>query len=277
MKPRDLLERKYLNIMSQSVTDIGRNNLIELDIPMEGLLIVSKPYTVPLKYCEFVDHKIKGKHHLTKYEQLGQPDISGAQEARHMDSNNTQGISNFNMQLCIDYRKLNSCIQTAHQIKANGTLDKVISNYPLPTINNILAHFNGCKYFLTINLRSGYNCIKLIKEAAEKMAFITDKGEWIFHLLPFGINIGLSAFSCVLGKVLVQCSEYALKYLGDITVFSEMWESHLIHFEEVFKWLKDADLKIKCSKCEFFKSKAHYLGYLVGANGVQPLQEKAQP
>ena len=56
--------------------------------------------------------------------------------------------------------------------------------------------------------------------------------------------------------------------------FSETWESHLMHLEEVFKCLKDADLKIKHSKCEFFKSKFHYLGYLVGANGIQPLLEK---
>ena len=34
------------------------------------------------------------------------------------------------------------------------------------------------------------------------------------------------------------------------------------------------DLKIQCSKCEFFKSKVHYLGYLVGADGVKPLLEK---
>ena len=34
------------------------------------------------------------------------------------------------------------------------------------------------------------------------------------------------------------------------------------------------DLKIKCSKCEFFKSKVYYLGYLVGADGIQPLPEK---
>ena len=57
-------------------------------------------------------------------------------------------------------------------------------------------------------------------------------------------------------------------------VFSETWESHLKHLEEVVKWLKDMDLKIKCSKCEFFKSKVHYLGYLVGADGVQSLPDK---
>ena len=127
---------------------------------------------------------------------------------------------------------------------------------------------------MTIDLRLGYYHIKLSKEVAEKMVFITDKGKQIFHSLPFSINIGPSAFSYILGKVLVQCFEYALNYLDDIMVFSEMWEGHLKHLEEVFKWLKDTDLKIKCRKCEFFKSKAHYLGYLLGADGVQPLPEK---
>ena len=59
MKLRDLLEKKYLNIISQNVMDIGRTNLIELDILMEGLLIASKPYMVPLMYHQFMDHKIK--------------------------------------------------------------------------------------------------------------------------------------------------------------------------------------------------------------------------
>ena len=39
--------------------DIGRTNLIKLDIPTEGLPNTSKPYTFLLKYHEFVDHEIK--------------------------------------------------------------------------------------------------------------------------------------------------------------------------------------------------------------------------
>ena len=101
---------------------------------------------------------------------------------------------------------------------------------------------------MTINLRSGYYHIKLSKEAVEKPAFITNRGYLVFHALPFGINIGPSAFSYVLGNVLVQCSESTLNYLDDIMFFSETWESHIMHLEEAFKWLKDADLKIKCSK-----------------------------
>ena len=66
----------------------------------------------------------------------------------------------------------------------------------------------------------------------------------------------------------MQCSEYTLNFFNDIMIFPETWQSHLRHLEEVFKQLHDADLKIKCSKCEFFKGKVHYLGYLVGTNGV---------
>ena len=56
---QELLDRKYINIISQTATDLGRTNLIELDSPTEGPPIASKPYTVPLKYHEFVDHEIK--------------------------------------------------------------------------------------------------------------------------------------------------------------------------------------------------------------------------
>ena len=53
---------------------------------------------------------------------------------------------------------------------------------------------------------------------------------------------------------------------------SETWQEHLKQLEEVFRHLQDADLKIKCSKFEIFKSKVCYIGFLVGTDGVQPLQ-----
>ena len=42
---------------------------------MEGPPIMLKPYTILLKYCEFMDHEIK-----LKCEQLGQPYISVSQK-----------------------------------------------------------------------------------------------------------------------------------------------------------------------------------------------------
>ena len=54
-----MLDIKYTNIVSKSVADIHRTNLIELDIPTLGLSVASKPYTVPLKYRHFIEHEIK--------------------------------------------------------------------------------------------------------------------------------------------------------------------------------------------------------------------------
>ena len=152
--------------------DIDRTNLIKLDIPMEGLPIASKPYKVPLKYHELIDHKIKQpeeadiiSHSMNNW---ANPILVVPKKQDCMEKNNSCGSSNFNLWLCIDYRKLNSHIQTAHQIKADNSLGKIIFNSPLPTIDSILACFNSCKYFSIIDLRLGYYHIKLSKEVAEK-------------------------------------------------------------------------------------------------------------
>ena len=50
LKLQHLLETKYSSIVSKSATDIGRTNLIELDIPPKGTPIACKPYSLPLKY-----------------------------------------------------------------------------------------------------------------------------------------------------------------------------------------------------------------------------------
>ena len=70
---------------------------------------------------------------------------------------------------------------------------------------------------------------------AEKTSFVTNKGKWIFHSLPFAFNIMPSAFSYGFGKVLTEYTEFTLNYLDDIMFFSEIWQEHLEHLEEVFK------------------------------------------
>ena len=78
-----------------------------------------------------------------------------------LNVSSTKDNIQFNLRLCIDYHKLNNSILTARQIKADGRLGKVVANYPLPTIDNLLACFKDCKYFSTLDLWSGYYHIKL--------------------------------------------------------------------------------------------------------------------
>ena len=112
--------------------------------------------------------------------------------------------------------------------------------------------------------------------SSRKVSLVTDKGKWIFHSLPFGINIGPSVFSHVLDKVLAQFTEFALNYLDDIMIFSKMWQDHFSYLEEVFKCLQDADLKIKQLSAHFFKSQVYYLGFLVGTQECNHYQKRSQ-
>ena len=107
MKLQELLDKIYPHIISQNAMDISRTNRIKLDIPMVGLPIMSKVYTVLLKYCKFIDHKIKQCDWVS-------PILVVPRKQDCMETNNSQGSSNFNLQLCTNYRKLNSHIQTAH-------------------------------------------------------------------------------------------------------------------------------------------------------------------
>ena len=73
--------------------------------------------------------------------------------------------------------------------------------------------------------------------------------------------------------VLQDCSEFAMVYLDDIIKFSKNEEEHLKHIEIIFQKLKAAGLKLKESKCDFFKRQIYYLGHLISFDGIQQLPE----
>ena len=68
--------------------------------------------------------------------------------------------------------------------------------------------------------------------------------------------------------------KFAMTYLDDIIIFSQNELQHLEHLEIVFSCLQEAGLKMKRSKCDFFKSEIHYLGHLISPEGISPLSNK---
>ena len=120
-------------------------------------------------------------------------------------------------------------------------------------IESLLARLEGCKYFSILDLISGYHHIGLSEKFKPLTAFTTHSGKFQWNILPFCFGIGVQTFSSVIKKAIGQCSDFAANYLDDI-VFSRTAEDHLKHWEQVFAALQKADLKIKASKCEFFKS-----------------------
>ena len=92
-------------------------------------------------------------------------------------------------------------------------------------------------------------------------------------MVPFGLSQAPAYFQLLMNKVL-KGLKFAMTYLDNIIIFSQNELQHLEHLEIVFGHLWEAGLKIKRSKCDFFKSEIHYLGHLISPEGISPLPNK---
>ena len=91
--------------------------------------------------------------------------------------------------------------------------------------------------------------------------------------VPFGLAQAPAYFQLLMNKVL-KGLKFVMTYLDDIIIFSQDELQHLEHLEIVFSCLREAVLKMKRSKCDFFKSEIHYLGHLISPEGISPLPNK---
>ena len=175
--------------------------------------------------------------------------------------------------LCVDYRVINSLlpkVQKAYS-KAKGVLTLV----PLPQIDHIYARLKGSKIFSTFDLRSGYNHTELLLEARAKSAFVTTMDKFEFTRCPFGLTQAPAYFQRLINKV-IKGLPFAFGYLDDVLIYSPDKESHLQHMKILFQRLREADLKLRDSKCNYFKTHVQYLGHLVSGKGIKPLSEKTR-
>ena len=58
-------------------------------------------------------------------------------------------------------------------------------------------------------------------------------------------------------------------YLDDVIIFSKTPKEHIQRLRGVFQKLWEAGLKLKPSKCEFFRTRISYLGYVVLKDGIE--------
>ena len=274
-KVLNMLESRFSSIISRSSTDVGRTKLHTLDVQVtEGSPVFMKQYTIPLKYQNFIDNETK------RLEEAGLISRSLSNWSapcmvvpKKQDPDNPCEVQ---LRMVIDYRQLNKRIITSRAPDRNGKIGKVISNYPIPTKESLLARLEGCKYFSILDLRSGYHHIGLSEQSKPLTAFMMHSCKFQWNVLPFGIGIGVQTFSFVINKAIGHCSDFAANYLDDIIVFSRTAEDHMEHLERIFAALQMADLMIKVLKCEFFKKHISYLGFLIGETGIHCDRSKVE-
>ena len=105
---------------------------------------------------------------------------------------------------------------------------------------------------------------------------MTADGKYQWNVVPFGLATAVSTFHYLMSTVLTSLNNFAFTYIGDVLLFSETYDDHLHHLNIVYEKFQKAGLKIKLSKCQFFKGHFHYLGHRIPGNGLEPLPEKLE-
>jgi len=66
-----------------------------------------------------------------------------------------------------------------------------------------------------------------------------------------------------------------LVYIDDIIVYSTSVEEHIERLEMLFERLRQANLKLKPSKCKLLRAEISFLGHVVSGEGVSMDPERS--
>ena len=158
---------------------------------------------------------------------------------------------------CIDYRALNAVT--------------VRDSHPIPRQDDSINALSSSAYFSVMDLSSGYWQIPLHPDDKEKAAFTTGTGLYHFNVMPFGLVNAPMTFQRLMEAVLHSLHwSTCLIYLDDCIVLGKTFDDHLHNLHEVLQRFRDAGLKLKPSKCQFFQKEVTYLGFVINAEGVLP-------
>jgi len=167
------------------------------------------------------------------------------------------------LRLCVDYCGLNKVT--------------IMNRYLLPLMNELCDRVQGAKIFTKIDLKWGYNLIR-IKEGDEwKTAFRTRYGLYEYLMMPFGLANAPITFQNMINEVLRDLIDQGVvAYMDDILIYSPTEDEHVRIVTSALQLLQENSLAVAPEKCEWHTSKVEFLGYIISADGVSMAEDKVQ-
>ncbi|QRW04573.1 Retrotransposable element Tf2 protein [Ceratobasidium sp. AG-Ba] len=165
------------------------------------------------------------------------------------------------LRLVTDYRKINNIT--------------IPDQFPMPLQVELVDQVKNAKIYSKLDLRWGFNNIR-IKEGDEwKTAFRTAYGIYEYLVMPFGLKNAPAVLQRMMNDIFRHLlGVTVVVYMDDILIFSEKEEDHAEHVKEVLKILRENNLYAKLSKCEFFVKKVIFLGLVITPEGISMEEEK---
>jgi len=154
----------------------------------------------------------------------------------------------------------------------------VKNGYPLPLITDILDGVGKRKVFTKLDLRWGYNNIRIKEEDEWKAAFTTHIGAYEPTVMYFGLKNSPTTFQAMINDLfwdLINKGDTAT-FIDDILVATDTKEGHDKLVKEVLKRLEKNDLFVKLERYKWKVREVEFLGVVIGPKGVEMQKEKVE-
>ena len=152
----------------------------------------------------------------------------------------------------------------------------ILQHYPISNPMHMLDKVSSSKWLTIYDLTRSYNQIRIVEEDIHKTGFLCLGGHYVCEYMAFGLCGSASSFQLMIDLVLQGMESYAISYIDDVCVFSDTWEEHLIHNENVLKALQKANLTVKPTKVQLGRTSVRFLGHFVGGGRKTIDQEKVK-
>nr|XP_017245120.1 PREDICTED: uncharacterized protein LOC108216789 [Daucus carota subsp. sativus] len=165
--------------------------------------------------------------------------------------------------VCVDYTDLNKACPK--------------DPFPLPHIDTMVDSTAGHELLTFLDASSGFNQIQMEPSDAEKTAFITERGIYCYLAMPFGLRNASATFQRLVNKMFKQQIGRTMEvYIDDMVVKSKRAEDHVRDLEEAFDILREFNMKLNPSKCNFAVSSGKFLGHMVTRRGIEASPEQVK-
>jgi len=145
------------------------------------------------------------------------------------------------------------------------------NRYPLPLISELVSQLCGAKYFTKLDVRWGFNNVRIKSRDEWKAAFHTNCGLFEPLVMFFGMTNSPAIFQTMMNDIFrtLIAKGIVVVYLDDILIFTETEEEHKQAVWRVLEVLAEHKLFLCPEKCEFHRKQIEYLGLVISENKVE--------
>lgn len=249
--------QNVLNKFPETITKkLGRTNVINYHINIkEGHIVRSRPYQFSPPKTEIIRQHIDEllKNHVIRE--------SNSQYASPAFCVPKKGGKS---RLVVNYKSLNQGL--------------ILEASPMPTVDSAFQHLGKAKFFTLLDLNSAYNQIPLDEESRKYTAFVVPWAQYEFNCVPFGLANGSMVLTDLINKIFGDIKfKYVFSFFDDIVIYSDTFQEHLQHIQEVLQRLKRANLTVNPSKITLASNKIEFLGHIIHNNTLTLSREKTEP